>query len=130
MKIRTGYISNSSSSSFCIIGKAICKMKEINSKEAFDKIDKNKQYVIRDIDGDEGEQLVFLNGNDILEMFAEKKIMGEYESCNLIEELDSELDGYSMKIPENVSGMECYYGTCDSHYVEKDEFEEIYMEDR
>ena len=42
MKIRTNYVSNSSSSSFILIGKKICKLNE-SSKDI--KLDRNKTYV-------------------------------------------------------------------------------------
>ncbi len=126
MKIRTGYVSNSSSSSFCIIGKTVCSLYEIDA--CFDKIDQNKEYVIRGLEGCEGENLIFLYGKDVIDIFKKRKIQYEHCDCDLIEIIAHSYDNETLKIPNITLGAECYYGTCDDHRMSLDDFESEYTE--
>lgn len=120
MKIRMSYVSNSSSSSYCIIGKEICHMGDIISY--LDKIEKNKKYVIMGIDGNEGEQLINLKGKEVLEIFKNRRIKDEFYYCDLVEKIVEGYDGDKIEVPNITLNAECFYGTCDNYEPKRDEF--------
>ena len=78
MKIRTGFVSNSSSSSFCLIGR------DVSDKEFFDAEDvPDNGYVVEtNCDGEGGRVLAFVNDKQFLKYLQEHRdlVAGVWES--------------------------------------------------
>lgn len=120
MKIRTCYVSNSSSSSYCILGREICYMADINSN--LKNIDENKKYVIKGINGEEGELLIHLTGKEIIDIFLNRRMDAEWFYCNLVEKIAESYDNEKLEIPNITLNAYCFYGTCDNYTTKIDEF--------
>ena len=115
MKIRNGFVSNSSSSSFVLIGKKV----NLISKSEFDSVDlKNKKYVIK-AECSYDPSYVFEIRNDMIKVFQDhlKKILEYFrdEGIELYETdfYSSGAEGSRVIVDNDIKkGSSLYYGEC------------------
>jgi hypothetical protein len=101
MKIRSGYVSNSSSSSFVVIGKDVGNIYSNNLQLDFE----NKQYVMLGKELSDGTDYIELTA-ELFEWIDKRKFDLDWGNGSIIEIITSGKNAWSadcIKIPDNLS---------------------------
>lgn len=114
MKIRNGYVSNSSSSSFCIIGYKVCNT---NTAHDYNFDLENNQYLMIGRELCEGIDIIDLN-KAMIKHLKDECLEHEYEIIQVLSfSVDSDYANEVEQIPEIILKPKVIFGTRSDNYT-------------
>lgn len=117
MKIRYGYVSNSSSSSFVVVGKRIGNIFESNIENKIDLSSAEYAMIGKYFFDDEGDDFIHLTP-DVLKWIVDRKYDLDWQDGDIIEIVASGENKWSetcIEIPDGYSGLSAFSITASDH---------------